>query len=246
MGSEIGRRDPVSLEALDPSKEIAAVQVDHLVQQSDEYLAAAGRAYAAEYARIYGHPTLLLKHLAAVQLAARIRLDDIPGRSSPYKALLAEMYSGIQMPAEDLDRMKATVRYHLNNLIRRVLTARQLRSHGLLDTAPVERGRDARETTRVLVQAATASIEAASETPTKRGRKGSGKTSDAPVRAGKVTADHLRLATVAASILGQIDADVAIQHMTDGQRKALDAKLAEAEKALRALRRHLKTGSSGT
>ncbi|WP_425837371.1 hypothetical protein [Streptomyces fractus] len=224
--------------------ELNTLDFDSIADEAEEQLIARGAAYAREYARIEHAPTVLAVNLATVLLALRRQHDDYLGRDYDYRQKAAEVYnqSGIQ-DKDQLDRLKGNVRYHINNLIRRQLTSRELKRLGLLETSALERQQDRRATNSAIVKAATASSEAASSTS---GRKKSTEkgTEVVPAQAVKATADHLRLAHVAANIVGQIDPDVIDDDMTPGQIAKLDEQLAAVESATRRLRRHLKKARS--
>lgn len=229
-----------------------ALDLETIEDEPTSALIARGAAYAREYAAIEHKPELLAKNIAVVLLALRKRHDDWLGRYGDYRRSTREVYSaaGITDP-EQLKRLQANVRYHLGNMVRRYLTPRELKALELHDASPLERQQDQRATNAVLLQAVKVSAEVTASTPktsqvTKTPAKG-GQTEIVPTQKGtavRATADHLRLAHAAAGIVGQFDRDVIDSHMTDGQRAKLDEELAEMEKRIRSLRRHLKTRRS--
>ncbi|MCM2391725.1 hypothetical protein [Streptomyces albipurpureus] len=227
---------------MDPDT-LPALGLDDLTDESEAELIARGSAYAREYARVELQPTILLKNIAAVVVAIRRQHDDWLGTTSAYRQVVADMYRQAGIPADSKDRLQSAVRWHVGNLLRQTLTARQVERLGLLPTSPLERQQDSRATNAALVVAATVSRDASSSTPRKkRGKRGQDVAlSDEAEHAGspvKATADHIRLATVAGNIVGQMDTDVITHHMTDGQRQALDDKLASISRTVTALRRH--------
>jgi len=222
--------------------------------ESEQELVARGAALAREYAAIEHKPTILAKNLAVVLVAVREKHGDWLGQSHDYRQTAAEIYALANIPKGSQDRIKAAVRYHIGNELRRVLTPREIRALGLLESSPLERLQDNRSTNAVLL-AATKAIGAAEEStpktePSPTKGRGTGKQAEVevPKQAGapvKATADHLRLALVAGNILGQFDADVIDRHMTAGQRDKLDAELVELQKKITKLRRHTRKPSSG-
>jgi hypothetical protein len=217
-------------------------------------LIARGAAYAREYAAIEHKPELLAKNIAVVLLALRKRHDDWLGQMGDYRRDAAEVYSAANIRDRDqLKRLQANVRYHVGNMVRRHLTPRELKALKLKDASPLERQQDRRATDATILRATRVAAEVEASTPrkTQAAKKPKGSTEEiVPTQGGgpgtgvKATADHLRLAKVAVSIVGQIDTDVIDGHMTDGQRAKLDEELAEMERTVRRLRRHLKSRRS--
>jgi hypothetical protein len=231
--------DPETLPALEP---------DELASESKRELLARGAAYAREYARVEHQPTILLKNIAAVVVAIRRKHDDMLGKSHDYRQEVAEMYRAANIPPDSADRIQKAVRWHVGNLLRKTLTPRELKSLELLPTSPLERLQDSRATNAAIIKAAGVSSAVSASTPINV-TKGKGKTAQVaiPEPAGspvKATADHLRLATVAGNIVGQLDTTVIDEHMTDGQRAKLDEELASLQKRIAALRRHTRKPSS--
>lgn len=227
---------------------LPTLQLDDIEQESETALVARGAAYAREYARIEDKPTILAMNLATVLIAIRKQRDDWLGRTHEYRQVAAEVYrqAGIR-DRDQLTRLQAAVRYHVGNMVRRYLTPRELRSYGLLDTSPLERQQDRRATDAALLTATKASVEVAESTPKRPAKKAEAAEHRVPEQgkgsaglAVRATADHLRLATAARNITGQLDVGVIDEHMTDGQRAKLDEELAELERTVRKLRRHLK------
>ncbi|MGI5404138.1 hypothetical protein ACQEVG_32750 [Streptomyces sp. CA-135486] len=246
MSSEVNRLTPGSPVPVDPDT-LPSLDLDDLAGESEAQLIARGAAYAREYARIEASPTILLKNIAAVVVALRVQYDDMLGKSHDYRQRVADMYRAAGIPPDSTARIQTAVRWHIGNLLRQRLTARQLRKLGLLETSPLERLQDNRATNAAIVAAATVSeaVKASTPKPAKGGSKGKdvepADHAGAPVRA---TADHLRLAHVAGNILGQLDTSVVNEHMTDGQRAKLDEELAAIAKTITALRRHTRKPSS--
>ncbi|MEV4939573.1 hypothetical protein [Streptomyces zaomyceticus] len=248
MGELSRRADAPAPVPVDPST-LPMVEVEELVKEPEAALIARGVAYAREYRRIEHHPTMLLKGIAAVCVALRVQHGDMLGKSHLYRQVIAQIYRDAGVD----EKTQTAVRYHLGNLLRRTMTPRELKSHGLLATSPLERLQDTRATDAVIVKAAKALTSAsapalkapdANDKPTKPSKK-SAKTS-AP-SAGtdiKATADQLRLASMAAGILRQLSADTIDDHMTDGQRAKLDEELDAVQKTITALRKHTRKARS--
>ncbi|MEU3729991.1 hypothetical protein AB0E81_11360 [Streptomyces sp. NPDC033538] len=234
---------------------VQALDLEAIENEPTPALIARGAAYAREYALIEHKPALLAQNIATVLLALRKQHDDWLGRSYPYRQDVAEVYRTANVSdKEQLTRLQANVRYHVGNMLRRHLTPRELKALELHDASPLERQQDRRATDATILRATKVSAEVKASTPkttqtTKKPSKG-GQTEIVPTQASapgtsvKATADHLRLANVAASIVGQLDVDVIDGHMTDGQRAKLDDELAEMERTVRRLRRHLKNSRS--
>ncbi|MCQ6554781.1 hypothetical protein NPS70_16470 [Streptomyces sp. C10-9-1] len=217
-----------------------------ILGESEETLIARGVAYAREYAAVVEKPTILAKNLAAVSVALRIKHGDMVGSSYAYRQEVSDLYTRSGVEGETLDRLKAAVRYHIGNTLRRQMTTRELRRHGLLETSPLERLQDSRRTNSALVAAVKASQEASS-IPSPKSAKARTVTGtqeavvQPPATSGadvKATADHLRLAHVAGNIVRQMDTDVIDEHMTEGQRAKLDEELAALQKTITQLRKH--------
>lgn len=240
---------PVDVEGL------PTLRLEDIQDESAAQLIARGAAYAKEYAAIEDKPTILAMNVATVLLALRRQHGDWLGRTYPYRQDASEVYRLSGVKGDKLTRLQATVRYHVGNGLRRQLTPRELRSLELLDTSPLERQQDLRATNSALlaaVRVGAAADESTPEKPSKPAKKRTKVDADerVPEQGGSVgmivraTADHLRLAHVAGNIVGQIDASVVDEHMTDGQRAKLDEELAALQKAITRLRRHTKKASS--
>lgn len=231
------------------SSTLTALELDQIEGESEATLVKRGAAYAREYAAIEDKHTILAMNIATVLIAIRKQHGDWLGRSNDYRQVAAEVYAQANIPDESRRRLQGAVRYHVGNQLRRYLTPRELKSLELLDTSPLERQQDNRATTSVLLSAVRASTEVEASTPKRaiepaRGKAAPKEKVPEQGTAVKATADHLRLAHVAANILGQLDAGVIDDHMTSGQRAKLDAELAEVERVTRRLRRMLKKPSS--
>ncbi|MDH6625741.1 hypothetical protein M2271_003552 [Streptomyces sp. LBL] len=251
--SEVSRRTTGSAARVDVA-DPRQLELDDLRGDPEEALVARGAAYAREWARIENHPTILLRNVAVVVVALREKYDDYLGRDGEYRKAVADMYvrAGI-----DEARIKTSVRYHVNNLLRRTLTTRELTRLGLIPESALERQQDTRATNQAIINATklTAAVEAspvkqvAARPAKKSSAKGELKADVVEQRSPglrvKATADQLRLAEVAGGIVGQLRPEVIDVDMTDGQRAKLDEHLAAMEKTIRELRKHLKTRRSG-
>ncbi|AKZ59170.1 hypothetical protein SAM23877_6125 [Streptomyces ambofaciens ATCC 23877] len=234
---------------------VQALDLETIENEATPTLIARGAAYAREYAAIEHKPELLAKNIAVVLLALRKRHDDWLGRMGDYRRDAAEVYSAANIrDREQLKRLQANVRYHVGNMVRRHLTPRELKALELKDASPLERQQDRRATDTAILRATkvAADVEASTPKTSKAAKKPKGQAAEeiVPTQGGgpgtgvKATADHLRLAEVAAGIVSKLDVDVIDGHMTDGQRARLDEELAEMERTVRRLRRHLKTRRS--
>jgi hypothetical protein len=221
--------------------DLPTLQLDDIAQESEAALIARGAAYVREYTRIQGKATTLLKNVATVLVALRIRHGDMLGTSQAYRNDAAEVYLTAEQGGDVGADMRASVRYHVGNLLRRTMTTRELEQAGLQTTSPLERFQDRRAVDAAIVKAVKVSNDVAASTPKPAKGERVPEQGGQPVKA---TADHLRLAQVAGNILGQLDANVIDQHMTPGQRAKLDEQLAVAQKLITALRRHTRKPSS--
>lgn len=243
MSREVDRRpgsDPVSVDA----DSLPVLQLEDIDHESDVQLRARGVAYTREYHRIEGAQTVLLKNIATVILAFRKRHDDWLGRSYEYRQEVAEMYRATGIPAESLEKVQASVRYHVGNLLRRQLTPRELKALELLDTSPMERTQDRRAVNAAILTASRLSSEAAVVQGSAKGKLSTKEPSATPAEripeqgsAIKATADHLRLTTAARQLVDQLNADVIKEHMTEGQRSKMDDELAAMQAEIARLRR---------
>lgn len=241
MNKEVARTaaaDPALFD-VDPDS-LPSIQLDDLAGESEAQLIARGAAYAREYVRIADEPTILLKNLAAVVVALRREMGDWRGETQVYRDRVSELYRMSNIPTDSRSRVQAAVRWHVGNLLRRTLTTRELEKNSLLSTSPLERLQDNRKTNAALVRAVRVSADVEKSTPrTAKSSKGKGaeqteEPSGSPVKA---TADHIRLAGVASSIVSQLDSVVITKHMTAGQRARLDAELEALQKTITALRK---------
>jgi hypothetical protein len=210
---------------------VPSLQLEEVARESEAALLARGVAYAKEYATIAHKSTVLANNLAVVSVALRVKHQDMLGRSGPYRQAISSMYrdAGISQDSP----LPGTVRWHVGNLLRRHMTPRELESHGLKPTSPLERQQDDRAVKAAIVVASRASDDAAQSV-----EKVDGET---PVKA---TADQLKLGNVARNLVGQLDPDVITGSMTDGQRAKLDEALAEMQEMIRDLRRHTRKRTS--
>lgn len=234
--------------------DVQALDLEAVQDEPENMLIARGAAYARAYAVVEKAPTILAMNLATVLFAIRRQHRDLLGRSHEYRQVANEVYRRAGLADKDqLTRLQANARYHMGNLLRRQLTPRELKALELNEASPLERQQDRRATDSAILRATRVSADVAASTPktTKTSKSAKGKTAErVPEQASgpglvvKATADHLRLAHVAANLVGQLDADVIDEHMTDGQRAKLDEELAAIESAARRLRRHMKTRSS--
>lgn len=235
---------PANIAVPDVGDGFAVLELEAIQDEAEAALVARGAAYARAYAQVEKAPTTLAMNLATVLLAIRRQHGDMRGETYEYRTVANEVYAQANIQdAEQLLRLKTNVRYHVGNIMRRALTPRELKRLNLLDTSPIERQQDKRATNAVLLKAVSASSEASSSTSkrTKTTEKG---TEIVPAQAVKATADHLRLASVAADIVDKIDTRVIDDGMTAGQMAKLDEQLAAIERATRRLRRHLKNTRS--
>ncbi|MBT2412650.1 hypothetical protein J7I94_19140 [Streptomyces sp. ISL-12] len=233
------------------------MELDDIRDESEDMLVTRGAAYAREWARIEQHPTLLLRNIATVIIALRKLYDDPTGTTWEYRQKVAELYRQAGIPSDSEGRIQANVRYHIGNALRRYYTPRELQRAGLLPESPLERGQDTRATAAAIVKATTVSRQAAQSSPAeepapeqtkkKTGRKpakGEVKKETVEKRAPgvrqKASADHLRLAEVAAGLVAQMSVEVIDRDMVDGQRARLDEQLARMEECIRSLRDHIR------
>lgn len=226
--------------------DLPTLQLDDIAQESEAALVARGKAYVREYVRIQGAATTLLKNVAVVLVALRIKHGDMRGLTQAYRNDAAEVYRLTEQGGDVGADMRASVRYHVGNLLRRHMTTRELEQVGLQTTSPLERFQDRRAADAAIVKAVKISTDVTASTP-RPAKKAAAGEERVPEQAGqpvKATADHLRLAQVAVNILVQLNADVINQHMTAGQRAKLDEQLAAAQKTITALRRHTRKPSS--
>ncbi|KUN16526.1 hypothetical protein AQJ23_44850 [Streptomyces antibioticus] len=237
------------------SADLPTLELEDIEHEDQALLIARGSAYVKEVVRIEDATTTLNRNIAVVLLALRKQLDDLTGKSHEYRQLAAQVYSVV--PSDDRTRVQANVRYHMSNVLRRNLTPRELRRAGLQPTSALERQQDTRATQKALVTAAKIiaipDAELVSEpaepkkTPGRKPKGGEVKPATAALLSGaevKATADHLRLAGAARSILSQMRPDVIETDMTDGQRAKLDEELAAISKAIAELRKHTRKSRS--
>lgn len=219
---------------------VPELQVDDLRNDSESALLARGAAYAREYARIEHQPTILLKNLAAVVVALRILYGDMRGQTHPYRQAVKSLYRDAGVKSDSSDKMQTAVRWHISNILRTALTETQLLELDLKPTSALERQQDDRAKNAALVAGLKAAETASHSTPN-TSKKSAGQTAiEEPASAGhpvKATADHLRLAHAAGSILNQLDEDVIKSHMAAGQRAKLDKELAAIQQRISKLRR---------
>ncbi|MFJ3248334.1 hypothetical protein [Streptomyces sp. NPDC086782] len=223
---------------------LPSLQVDDVRGESEAHLIARGAAYVREYVRIEHAPTILLKNIAAVVVALRLQHDDPLGRKQEYRNSVGEMYRMSGISPDSQATTQSAVRWHVGNLLRDALPARELKALPLKKTSPLERQQNRRSVNAALLKSTTAVAAVSASTPKKA--KGAATAADearVPEQGGhavKATADHLRLAGVGLGLFRQLDVTVIDEHMTDGQRAKLDDELAELQKLLAKLRRHTK------
>lgn len=237
--------------------QLQTLELQDIEHETQPALVARGAAYAREYARIEDKPAILAINIAVVCLALRKMHGDWRGLTKEYRETVTELYRQSGVRGDQLKRLKGNVRYHLGNAARRYLTPRELKALELNELSPLERQQDRHETNFAILRAVNTSVQAAASAPAKtvtaKPKVGKGKAAErddervpeqrAPGLVVKATADHLRLAHVARSLVEQMDTDVA-SDMADGQRAKLDEELAAIENAARRLRRMLKKRSS--
>lgn len=240
------------------ARDLPTLELDDLTGEDSASLTARGAAYAREVARIEDASTTLKRNIAVVLIALRKQLDDWRGESYEYRSAVTDMYLKAGIADDEYGtRLKNSVRYHVGNYLRRYLTPRELKRYGLIAESPLERQQDTRATHAAIIRATQVSTLAADSSPapaptetTRKGKapKGEAKADVVEERAPglrvKASADQLRLASVAAGIVKQVSPEVVDADMTDGQRAKLDEELAEMERTVRRLRRHLKSRRS--
>ncbi|MEV7250225.1 hypothetical protein [Streptomyces cyaneofuscatus] len=244
MNAELSRQPRHAVDvSLD---DLPTLQLEDIAEESEGQLVARGQAYAKEYAVVRGKAATLLKNLAITQVALRVKYDDMRGQTGPYRAVVGDMYAGLGLPEDEVDKMQAAVRYHVGNIIRRHMTPRELEAAGLRKDTPIERQRDERAARALAVQAHRATTAVEESTPPLRSRKTSAdEESEQPAgHVVKATADHLRLADVTLNMLGKFDRTVIKTHMTDGQRAKLDKELRDMERKIASLRKLTQKPSS--
>jgi hypothetical protein len=64
---------------------------------------------------------------------------DISGKTAVYKAAVAEVYAGVDIPADSADSVQASVRYHVGNVLRTRFKAEELTAVGLSAESPKDR-----------------------------------------------------------------------------------------------------------
>jgi hypothetical protein len=77
---------------------------------------------------------------------------DLAGRTWKYRDHVRNLYRDAAFSEEEAKTAQSAVRYHLGNIARQRLDPEQLEDAGLSDTAPVVRGREAREGRSVLLR----------------------------------------------------------------------------------------------
>ncbi|MFF3312477.1 hypothetical protein [Streptomyces sp. NPDC002952] len=225
--------------------DLPTLAIGDIDRESVFQLRARGAAYAREYHRIHGGQTVLLKNLATVIWALRLKHDDPKGSTHEYRQEVAEMYRQANIPPDSLSGIQAAVRWHVGNLVRQELPEKEIKALGLLNTSPTERQQDRRAVNSALLTASKVSAEASAPvSKVVKNSKSKGKAGDEPPErvpeqgsAVKATADHLRLVTAARSLVEQLDVDVISTHMTSGQRERMDDELAIIQEAVAKLRR---------
>jgi hypothetical protein len=238
MAKDVARRSTGGVSTVDLDA-LPELQLDDLRGETEASLLARGAAYTKEYERIEHHPTILLKNIAAIVIAIRIQLDDMRGSGHEYRQKIAGMYRQSGIGPDSTSKVQTAVRWHVNNLLRRHMTARELEAINLKPTSALERMQDSRAKNAALIAGLKAAETAEASTPKKSG-KGKKTSDEEPANAGhpvKATADHLRLAHAASSILDQLDEDVIKSHMAPGQRAKLDEELAAMQQRISKLRR---------
>ncbi|WP_063803505.1 hypothetical protein [Streptomyces silvensis] len=258
-GKEVAKRDSAEVDPRTLAAEARkadVLELEDILDEGEELLAARGAAYAREHKRIEGVQVSLVKNLATVCIALRHHHDDYRGNSRAYRDVVTEMYNRAGLTGDERERMTQRVRYHIGNGLRRFLTPRELTSVNLLPESPLERNQDARATNQVMLKALRTSADAErvpeQAKPSKRApAKGVVDTERVETvqrtllgRELKATADSLRLAHAAQELVSQLSDD-SIGDMTDGQRSKLDEELKTLESRVRQLRRKLKAAPKG-
>ncbi len=257
---EVARRK-VGAAAMSSRYEAGQLELEEIQDEDESQLVARGAAYVRAFGDVEKQPTILAINIATVLLALRKKHDDWQGRTYAYRQVATEMYNRANLPADQAERLRSNVRWHIGNLLRRHLTPREFKGLDLLDASPLERLQDRRATNNIILSAVKASAEVTGSTPSRSvtvpagssSKQATKKVKDAevvPEQSGssgvKATADHLRLAFVAANIVEQLSPDVVREDMTDGQREKLDGELARIQAHVTKLRKLTKAPRSKT
>ncbi|MFI6444703.1 hypothetical protein [Kitasatospora sp. NPDC050543] len=184
------------------------------------------------YAQLEHAGTTVLKSLAAVLVSIRLSMDDPNGSSYEYTQLAAQIYLDAGIAPEPQSRVKANVRYHISELLREVLSPKELTALGLHEKSARNRMADRRSVNTAIVASARAA-ETADQLQSTDG--------DAEAPVSRLVADHLKLATTVTRIIDGMQPDVIRKEMTPAQRRVLDERYAQAIAQLQGLRKVIRT-----
>lgn len=107
--------------------------------------------------------TILIRDLARTLVDLREHFftesgdPDWGARTWEYRQSVRDIYGSANIPHDDAQRIQATTRYHVGNVLRERLSPDQLADLGLGEAAPRERIRKAHEVRSALIVAAEAS-----------------------------------------------------------------------------------------
>ncbi|MFD8595384.1 hypothetical protein ACFV1L_10320 [Kitasatospora sp. NPDC059646] len=212
--------------------------LDAVRDWAPEDLMTRGTKLAQAYAATEKISTTILKSLAAVLIARRLQMGDLAGQSHAYKVEAQQMYLSANIPDGVASNLRASVRYHINNLLRTVASPEELEDAGLSPKPATERAADRRRLERGVVHAATALHEIAPAAPatSKRAAKAAlpapAPEPQSPVRA---VSDHLRIAQMLESAIGRMQPAVIEGDMTPDQRRVLYTRLQAVKREITAL-----------
>ncbi|GAB7187137.1 hypothetical protein ATKI12_6968 [Kitasatospora sp. Ki12] len=213
---------------------IAFADVRDLSQQD---LHARGVQLVRAFQQVENVQVVVLKSLAAVLVSLRLHMDDPTGDSHEYKQAAADIYRDAGVPKDTKSHVQGNVRWHIGNLLRKVLPPAEVQALGLKAEGPAERKALARSVTRALVTAHRAGetldaltppvvVSAPKKSTTRKKAPAAVESPVVPV--GRAVADHLRLAESVGQILGRMQDAVITNDMTPGQRGVLVSRLRDA------------------
>lgn len=141
------------LEAIDPATAAQALR-----SWSVEDLAMAGSGLVHFYTRLEETKADVLKALAKVVVALRANFRtedgvDWGGRSWEYRQTVGAMYAAAGVPPDSQSNIQASLRYHVGNLLREAVPARELEAAGLRTDSPKARMNEARQYAQVVTAA---------------------------------------------------------------------------------------------
>lgn len=124
---------------------------------SADELADVGTGLIDFYARLEETKTDVLKAIAKVVVILRSKFRtpdgevDWAGRSWDYRQTVTSMYERSGVPPDSEQNIQASLRYHVGNLLREVVPAKELEAVGLRTDSPKERMNAQRVEARALV-----------------------------------------------------------------------------------------------